>query len=375
MIALCLALPAATSRAAAGQARTTKPPAPTPAPDPWPSRAAIAERKRTAENLPLFRSTEPLLFTLTADFRAVDRDRDPSSTKTYPATITLPQPDGSSISRPLRLRGRGHTRRDLKLCDFMPLRLEFDKAQVAGTEFAGNSALKLGTHCRSVSVFEQYVLREYTAYRVFNLLTPYSFRARLARATYVDAGTKRTIGERYAMFLEDADDVAKRMEGRINEQRKYNFDRLEPDYLTLMTLFQYMIGNTDVAITAQHNVRVVETPAGLRYPVPYDFDYAGLVNASYAVVDRSRIRGITTVRERLYLGPCRTHSELEPHFAKMRAVKPEIYALYDQVPGFTDDSRRDAKSYLDGFYRTIDRPAEVTRSFIDTCVKAERTVN
>ncbi len=38
------------------------------------------------------------------------------------------------------------------------------------------------------------VLREYAAYRIFNLVTPESFRARLAKVTYVDTGTKKNLG-------------------------------------------------------------------------------------------------------------------------------------------------------------------------------------
>jgi hypothetical protein len=236
-----------------------------------------------------------------------------------------------------------------------------------GTVFAGQGALKLVTHCRPAALFDQYVLREYTAYRVFNLLTPYSFRARLARATYVDSVTGRKTDERYAMFLEDADDVAKRMDGRVDERRVFGFQRLDIDQLTLVTLFEYFIGNTDVAFAAQHNIRVVETFAGRWYPVPYDFDYSGLVNTTYAVVDQTRIREIHSVRDRLYLGPCRTAAELEPHFAKFRAVKEDIFALYDNEPAFTAASRRNARSYLEAFYRTIDRPGDIKREFIATC--------
>jgi hypothetical protein len=62
----------------------------------------------------------------------------------------------------------------------------------------------LGTHCRSDNrLFERYVLREYTVYRLYNLLTPFSFRARLVRATYVDTAKKKTIDAGYAMFIED----------------------------------------------------------------------------------------------------------------------------------------------------------------------------
>jgi hypothetical protein len=160
------------------------------------------------------------------------------------------------------------------------------------------------------------------------------------------------------------------MEGRVNEQRKFGFQRLDPDYLTLMTLFQFMIGNTDFAITAQHNVRVVETPTERRYAVPYDFDYSGLVNATYAVVDKTRIEGISSVRERRYRGPCRTRVELEPFLGTFRAARADVEALYE-LSGFTEASKRDGKAYIDSFYRVLDRPGDVKRAFIDACLKNE----
>ena len=69
------------------------------------------------------------------------------------------------------------------------------------------------------------------------------------------------------------DDVARRMEGRILEQDKLVFARFERESLTLMTLFEYMIGNTDVSLYAQHNTRIVQLPnIGLYFPIAYDFD-------------------------------------------------------------------------------------------------------
>jgi len=358
---------AAQQRAGAPQpAKTVGARASTPAP--WPEAKALAERKKDAENRRLFRSQDVLAFTLTADFKSIDRDRDPASTKTFPGTLTFEQPDGSTVTKPVQVRGRGHSRRNPKICDFSPLRLEFKKEEMAGTVFAGHSWIKLGTHCRSNAVFEQYVLREYTAYRIFNLITPQSFRARLARPTYVEASTQKPIATRFGMLIEDDDDVAKRMEGRVTEQMQYRFRHMDMDYVTLMTLFEYLLGNTDVSIYSQHNVRIVERPDGKRFPVPYDFDYSGLVNTTYAVFDKT-IFHINSVRDRVWRGPCRTMEELEPNFARFRAVKNDVLALYDNEPNFTDSSRQDAKSYIERFYKTLDSPGDAKRVFIDTCLK------
>lgn len=346
---------------------TPKAAAEVPVAEGWPSAEQLALRKRDAETRRLFQTAEPLAFTIVADFKAIDRDRNPESTKTFPGTISVVDTAGKTVTRPVMLRGRGHSRRNPKVCDFVPLRLEFDKNEVKGTEFEGHSALKLGTHCRSVAVFEQYVLREYTAYRIMNLLSPRSFRVRLAKGTYIDSTSQKTLATRWAMFAEDDDDLARRHEGRIDERPQLLFRHMNSEYLGLMTTFEYMIANTDVSIATQHNVKVVETPAGVRYPVPYDFDYSGLVNTSYSVVDK--MFNLPNVRQRLYRGPCRTPEELESTFARFRAVKADVYKLYDEQPAFTEASRDDARKFLNGFYQTIDRPADVKRAFIDGCVK------
>jgi hypothetical protein len=180
---------------------------------PWPDAATLAERKREAERRRLFRSDESLAVTLKADFRAVMRDRDEDSVTTFPATISFPAADGAVQSMPLRIRTRGHSRRNVRTCTFAPLRLEFDKARSKGTIFDGHGALKLGTHCRSGR--QEIILREHAIYKTFNLLTPRSFRSRVARMTYVDAATGKIVAEEAGLFIEDDDDVAKLLEVRI----------------------------------------------------------------------------------------------------------------------------------------------------------------
>ena len=167
-----------------------------------------------------------------------------------------------------------------------------------GTVFEGVGSLKLGTHCAGDQEYEQYTLREYLAYRIFNLFTPRSFRARLAKATHVDSSTGKTLAIRYAMFIESEADVARRLEGRVVQLPRTLFRDLDPETLTLMMLFEYMIGNTDFSIFALHNVRLVQDQARVLYPIPYDFDLSGVVNARYAVPDRQL--PIATVLDRLY---------------------------------------------------------------------------
>jgi hypothetical protein len=324
----------------------------------------LAERKKDAERLRLFRSDDTLPITLTADFKAVMRDRDPKSTKTFPATITFPH-DGATTTMPLRIRARGHSRRSPITCTFTPLRLEFDKTLTKRTVFDGHGPLKLGTHCRGGK--EDIILREYVIYRMFNILTPNSFRARVANVTYLDAATGKPVAEEAGLLIEDDDDVAKRLEGRSVSMQGAVFGRLDQDALAMMMLFEYLIGNTDLSIVAQHNVRIVAPQSGRPIPVPYDFDYSGLVDSGYGAVGRGL--PITDVRDRLYRGPCRTEADWKPYIDKVRDAKPKFMELFDKVEGLNPAYRKTAKAYLEEFYRNIERRGEVKRALIDRCYK------
>jgi hypothetical protein len=331
--------------------------------EPWPDAEALKARRVEAEQRKLFASTDAVPLTLTADFKVINKDRSAEGKKDYPAVLTVTGEGGATQTLHVKLRTRGHFRLRATSCSFVPLRVEFDKDEVKGTVFDRQKILKLITHCQSDKEYEQYILREYLVYRVHNLLTPRSFRGRLAKATYVQASDGKPVITRLGLFLEDDDDVARRMEGRVAVLPRALFKDIDPESLTLSMVFEYLIGNTDYSIYALHNVRLVKTPANTIYAVPYDFDMTGLVNARYALADR--VFNLKSVRDRLYRGPCRTAEELEPVLNQFRAHKAAILALYDSLPELDPQQRREAKEYIDEFYRTIDRKGDVNRTFID----------
>lgn len=331
--------------------------------EPWPDTETMALRRIDAEKRRLFAENDAFPFTLSADFKAINKDRSTEGKKHYPALLTVPREGGQPTTLHVTLRTRGHFRLRASSCGFVPLRVEFNRDEAEGTIFDRQKALKLVTHCQPDKEYEQYTLREYLVYRALNVLTPRSFRARLARPTYVQASDGKTITTRFGMFLEDDDDVARRSEGRVMELPRVLFKDVDQDALTLIMVFEYMIGNTDFSMYALHNVRLISTPAKKVYVVPYDFDLSGLVNTSYALPERAL--GIRSVRDRLYRGPCRAPSEIEPVLEQFRAHKQEIFALYDSLPELDPPYRREARSYLDEFYRSIDRAGTVKSTFID----------
>jgi hypothetical protein len=329
--------------------------------EPWPSAEELEARRVAAERRPLFVGTDAFPFTLAADFKTINKDRKVEGKVPYPGLLTVAGADGPHTIH-VKLQTRGHFRLRATSCSFVPLRVEFTRDETAGTIFEGQKALKLITHCQSDREYEQFTMREYLTYRALNLLTPKSFRARLAQVSYVQSSDNKPMTSRLGMFLEDDDDVARRMEGRVMEVPRAMFKDVDQDLLTLASAFEYMIGNTDFSIYALHNFRLIRTQDRKLYAVPYDFDMSGLVNASYAIPDRAF--GIKTVRDRVYRGPCRPLNEVEPILAQFRTQKANILALFDSLPDLTREMRRDARNYLEEFFRDLDRPGEVKSIFV-----------
>ena len=196
--------------------------------EPWPSDDVMQARRVESDARPLFKDTEPLTFTLTADFNAVNHERKPNNKKVFPAVITGPDGEGAA----------GHSGEDRIARPLPPdaaqLRVRADciwrsraTARRWARVFEGQTSLKLGTHCRAITSYEQLHAERVLTYRLFNLVTPLSFRARLARATYVDAKTKKTVSNRYAIFIEHENDVARRFGGRIVELNRIQFTDLD----------------------------------------------------------------------------------------------------------------------------------------------------
>jgi hypothetical protein len=333
--------------------------------EPWPDADALKARRIEAETRPLFRSAEPLEFTLTSAFGAINKDRNPESTTRYAAVLTVAGDGGTPRNIPVKLSARGHFRRMARNCSVVPLRVEFPKDGMAGTPFEGQTTLKLGTGCEDSKEYEQITLREYLQYPMFNLVTPLSFRARLARATYVDEKSKKKSAARFALFIEHENDVARRAEGRIVELARVVFSDIESETLTRMMLYEYMIGNTDMSIWALHNVRIVQKPNRTLVAVPYDFDLSGFVHAPYAMPDRRL--GLRSVLDRMYRGPCRTTDEFETVASAFRGKRTDMLALIESLKDLDQTIRRDAKEYLEAFFRQIDKPASIKRALVDGC--------
>jgi hypothetical protein len=336
------------------------------------------EEVQAAENAPLFQSHETLLMTLTADFHTIRReDRKDEDSEERPARMEWINSDGSTGVQDIQIQTRGNFRLSTRNCDFPPLRLNVKKGDAVGTLFEEQDKIKMVVACKlGQDYWEQYVIAEYLVYRMFNLLSPLGFRARLARVTYVDDSGEDETFTRYAFLLEDDSELAKR-NGAIKQDwqgGQLNPVLVDRHQAILVEFFQYMIGNTDWSGAMMHNMELLRDPTGRPITVPFDFDFAGIVDTRYAVPDQSISNQIRTVRQRLFRGFCpdqlnRQPEEYQAVIDQFQENKEAIYDLWRNQEGLDPDRLKDTLEYLDEFYETLDRPDRVQRQMLDQCLR------
>ena len=318
----------------------------------------------------LFRDEAPLVLTIGADFRSIFAHRDTINPIRHAATLTFPG-DSGSVTVPIELTTRGHFRLKSSVCSFAPLKVHFPKEQLKGTLFAGNGSLKLVTHCDKNPRYEQNLLIEYAIYRAYNQLTDWSHRARLAHITYADTRDSSKTVTRYGFFLEDDKDMAARNGGEIFREVGASYSELDSTQMDLVGVFEYLIGNTDWSVIMRHNIRLVQVPNHrLLYPVAYDFDFAGLVNASYATPDPRM--PIKTVRQRLYRGMCRPLDQISPTLARLMAVREAINQAFATLPDLDPKRLKETLAYLDDGFKTIGKPKDFMSEQDYVCSKTRQ---
>ena len=319
---------------------------------------------------PLFHGSGPLAVTLTTNLKALKRDKNEDA-PWHTATIAYADataPGGTFVS-PVRVRTRGLWR--LKNCEFPPVRLNFANKEVKGTVWHDLDEPKLVSYCKNNDTYEQYVLQELQLYRVYQALTPVSHKVRLLRVSYADSATGKVESTRYAFITEDPASVAKVSGGKMIKMEGALPDDLDPVQATIAYLFQYLAGNTDFSFNGLHNTELIGRTDGRNWPVAYDFDFSGAVNASYATPPPSM--PIKNVRERLYRGFCQQNAVVTQLIPQFVAKKDAIYKLYgasDSVGVLLNPNVvKNTLEYFDEFYATISDPKAVERRIFRDCRK------
>ncbi len=292
--------------------------------------------------------------------------------------LTVFEDDGTESIYDIRLKGRSVTRRKPEVCGFPPYWIDFKKKQIKDTRFAGNERLKVVSHCRDTpSSFDQYIYREYLAYRTYNLLTDQGFRVRRLDIKYVDTDRRRKTRTRAAFFIEHLDSVVERLGGMKFKENSIYPNQFDPIALKRAEVFQFMIGNTDYSFEVGvdgccHNSKVMfYDPASTGFvPLPYDFDMTGVVNTPYAAPHTKF--GITKVTQRAFRGTMAPPEVWEQTFDLFRDRKDTILALWSDFDQLSWYPRKQARQFIEGFYKIIEDEEETKALLLDKARDPEK---
>lgn len=322
---------------------------------------AHSQAPAAIDSIQFFIDEKPIEMTISMDVKFILGDKSEKKDNYIPAKVTMKMPDSSSVTEAIRISTRGAVRR--KICYMPPLKLNFHNS--TSPRLYPLHSLKLVCGCKTSQEYEQYVLKEFLIYKMYNLLSDKSFRVRLAHVTYEDSKGKKKPIIQYAYFVESIEAMAKRNHCKEYKGVKLAQEETDRKQMTLVSVFQYMIANTDWAVPVDHNIRLINSKKDSTtapFAVAYDFDYAGLVNTDYAVAEPKL--EIESVTQRLYRGFPRTELELQQVFESFNQQKTAIYSLINNFEPLSARNKKDMTGYLDDFYKTINDKSYAKDVFI-----------
>lgn len=303
----------------------------------------------------LFSAEEPLQLTLKFDAQAFMKTRQQDVYQS--AEMTMEVHDDDQVSHAVQIKARESIRR--KFCALPPMWLKMQQ-----DAFPMNLVLP----CKDAARYEPYVLKEYLAYKLYNIITPLSYRVRLVRLSIMDTGNGNEVSEGWA-FLQEPDAIlARRLNSAMIEHNNLSIRTVNPEVMNKLSMFQYMIGNPDYSVTGRHHLNILTSkeygPTGF-IPVPFDFDYSGLVNADYAIP--SEALGINSVRDRYYLGPCRPEEVHKATIEQLAQLKDEIMASVKGFDYLADEEKDDMINYLDSYFQESSESGFIDDKIAPTC--------
>ncbi len=312
----------------------------------------------------IFSSNNTLFCSLTFNIKEFRKDK--MEGNKIPAILTYHKSDSISVHRDIYLMARGQSRKTI--CYFPPIKLKLKHVSFEDPYMDQVKNQKLVTHCGTTKSSNQTLLKEYLVYKLYNVLTEQSFKVRLMEMNYIDSEQKVKTINRNAFLIEDSKVLANRNNSMLIKAETLGMGHVEKSSMIMLSLFQYMIGNVDWSIAGLHNTKLIKSKDfghELPFAVPYDFDYSGFVNASYAVnvLDPK----IESVKIRMFVGVCFTEEEYLTGIQKFIDHKNEIYAVINDFELLEYKHRKNIISYIDEFYKTLEQPNFYEKYVLSNC--------
>lgn len=298
--------------------------------------------------------------TLAADFQELYARR--KEEFQVEAVLSWQNEQGEENTIDLQLELRGKNRR--RTCDYPPIRLNFDKDRLEEHGFSRiGDKLKLVAPCNMEEESDQYVLKEYWTYRLYNQITPNSFRVQLLNIRFIDThNSERDTLVKVGFFIESEEELAERLGGEEKDLWGAKPEQVDRPSYYHTVLFQFMIGNDDWDLSMNRNIAFIQVKSSERpLVIPYDFDFAGLVNPTYAKPNRDY--GATSVTDRVPIGQFDSRESLRQVCDEWLMLRKEVIKVYKDCTFLDNASKREMTQYLNESFALLRNNKEMERFF------------
>lgn len=290
-----------------------------------------------------------LEFELLVDFDSLILSK--KEEKYYPATFSFKDENDAFVIEEINVATRGKTRKNI--CDLPPLRFKFSVPLLNKYKLAEYSTLKLVTPCKDEPSSEDLVMKELLCYQMYQELTEQSFRAQPAKIEIKQKESDKISSKKRAFLIEHKREMAKRIGGVLLNKSVLKIKSIDVKSYNLLVLFQYMIGNTDWNLSRRHNIKLVQIEGNSApIPVPYDFDYSGLVNAEYAIPHPNL--PIKNIRERLFQWKGKDTEILKEPIAQLLEKKEALLNLMENCQLENKKEKTSMINYVKSFFDIIE---------------------
>lgn len=313
----------------------------------------------------LFEIQEPL--NLTLKFNVKELKKTQWKEEYLPAEMTCHVNDNFEVTHQIRVKARGEIRK--RICYAPMFFVNIRHAGIEAEDLEDVIKLKVVHRCKASNLHKYYVLREYLVYKMWNLMSPYSFNTRLVKLRLIDTGRKNKESEDWAFLIEPEAKMAERNNCMPIKSDKLSLRTVNQEWMDKVAFFSYMIGQTDFSVTGRHNIKILTSkeygPTGF-ITVPYDFDYCGFVDAEYAIPGDDNL-GIESVRERYYLGACRSEERYQAAIDWLASYRDEIRDLILNFEYIDESEKEFLLDYIESYFEESEYNTFISRYIQPTC--------
>ena len=311
----------------------------------------------------LFDKDDVMDITLSGSLKELMNDRSSDQSSYHPLNLLYKQAENMEQSLSVEVKTRGHFRKMKENCNYPPLLLHFFPTDpLKASVFNGQDKVKLVMPCQG----EEFLVKEWLVYKLYNLFTPLSFRARLVKVKLEDTKKPKLMLPFYGILLEEEKQVARRNQ-LVDITRKVNPAQTDRETYLQMAVFEYFIGNTDWSVQYQQNIKLMAKDSiEIPFTIPYDFDHSGFVGAPYA--KPAEELEMSNIKERRYRGFCMPDLKgFDKTLVKFNSLKTDIYQLVTHCKLLDAKNIKNIIQFLDDFYTTINSSKMWQKDFAYPC--------